>query len=437
MEHSLEEYKLDNGLHVVLENIPYRSSGTVCVALPIGSRAEKEAEFGYSHFVEHMLFKGTKTRSNDDITDMLDSCGGFSNASTSQDLTNYYITLPKDNILNGIEIVADMYYNSIMPQAEFEKERDVIVEEIKVYLDRPDWLLWDIAYEQYYGDKSELGHPILGPMDHIQATTREDLMGYYHNHYDIKGSVLSVAGMLWQTPEGKGYLLNAIDKYFGITPPELKGNLSTEYGTYPASPKPSFYHYDKDMEQNQFLLSLPGTSITDTDGLRKLNIFTKLTGSGMSSRLAREVREKEGLCYSIYAHSQHHTNEGLWSVYCGTSKEQYEKALALSISVIQESLHKGPRDHSEYQRAVNRIIGTDSIFMENSDSRANYNISSIVYHNRLRIHEEETKKYNELNPEETWDFVRNMWKDSKYSIASIGPLSKETKANPIFQPSIL
>ena len=197
---AIEKFELRNGLQVVLENIPYRNSATVGVWIPVGSRYENRTQMGYSHFTEHLLFKGTKRRTYKGISLEIDRLGGHMNASTSKEITNYYITLSPKFIDIALDVLSDIFFNSTMPQKEFDVEKKVILEEIKMGQDNPDDLLFDIFYQDAFGD-TPLGRPIIGTLDSIENSNCDELKEYYNSQYGSKGTVLSIAGGLWSTDQ--------------------------------------------------------------------------------------------------------------------------------------------------------------------------------------------------------------------------------------------
>ena len=190
MKSAIEKITLGNGLTVLLENIPHRTSATVGLWLPVGSRFETKKESGFSHFVEHMLFKGTKKRHYTELSRAIDRLGGHMNASTSKEITDYYISLSGRYLPIALDVLSDMFFDSLFSKDEFESEKKVIVEELKMGEDQPDDFLFDLFYEYQVGDNS-LGRPIAGKPSGIARATRDDLYAYYCTHYGPEGAVLS------------------------------------------------------------------------------------------------------------------------------------------------------------------------------------------------------------------------------------------------------
>lgn len=222
MKAELESYSLDNGTRIVLENIPHRSSATMGIWIPQGSRLENSSELGYSHFTEHMLFKGTENRSYTDISKEIDRLGGYMNASTSREVTNYYITLSSKHINTGLDVLSDMYYNSVFADTEFNVEKKVIIEEIKMGEDNPDEYMFDLFYLDSYGD-SPIGRNIAGTLQSITNSTRDQLDDFYQKSYGPEGSVISLAGALYNSDPAKDRLKKQLAKFFDKNDSRLKG----------------------------------------------------------------------------------------------------------------------------------------------------------------------------------------------------------------------
>ncbi len=426
--HSIETFSLGNELKVVLENIPYRNSASVGVWVPIGSRCELSSEMGYSHFTEHMLFKGTKNRNYQQISLEIDRLGGYMNASTSKEVTNYYITLSPKFIIIALDVLSDMFFESIIPDAEFTIEKKVILEEIKMGQDNPDDYLFDIFYQDFFGD-TPLGRPIPGTLDSIESSTREMLYSYYTKCYSSQNSVLSLAGGLWSSETEKGKLKSMIQKFFGDR------HISEEKSSFESTnqdkqeKKRLVHHQNKKLEQVHFLFGLPGISEMDENDVA-FQVFTHLIGGTMSSRLFRKLREENGLCYSVSSFHSQYYDEGLWGVYCGTSKESFLESIKLMLEVLKASITKMIPE-KEVSEAKAGLSGLIELSMELPIRRAGYNAKSLLYHGGLRDWREHIRKIEAVQPEQVLEDVQTLWSGKEYILTSLGDLDAEKTENDI------
>ena len=422
----LETFTLSNGLQVVLENIPYRSSLTAGIWVPIGSRFENDSEMGYSHFTEHMLFKGTKKRSYQDISLEVDRLGGYMNASTSREITNYHITISSKFYGIVLDILSDIFYDSIFPEKEFEVEKKVILEEIKMSKDNPDDLLFDYFYEDIFGN-NQMGRPIAGTLESISDSNREKLNNYYLYKYGPKGSVLSIAGNLWNNDKEELVFRNTISQFFDRNH-FFKGEPSLKFATsYSMIESGSIKHYFKDLEQLHFAFALPGIGEVVKGKENYIGLYTHLMGGTMSSRLFRKLREENGLCYSVGAYHSKYYHEGVWCIYCGTSEDTFMKSIDLMFVEVNKSL-KGDISEKEFNETKTGFSGSIELSMESSSRRAGYNARSIIYHGELRNWEDKLVEVSKVTLEQTLSELKSIWKGKPFVLTSLGDLdSKETE----------
>lgn len=300
---------LDNGLRVASELLPGVESVSVNVTADVGARHEKESENGISHLLEHMAFKGTRTRSARDIAEAFDSIGGHLNAYTSMELTVYYAKVLKGDIRIAVDILGDIMQNSVFDKDELAREQDVIIQEIGMHYDAPDDLIVD-----YFDDaafpRQPLGRSILGSEKQVASYTRDDLIAYMGTHYKAPDLVISAAGNVDH------------DAFVGMV---------KEYFDLPASPagpafEPASYHggdvrIKRNLEQLHLLMGLPAVSMHSPDHYA-LQLYSNILGGGMSSRLFQEVREKRGLAYTVYSMGSAYEDCGILSIYAATAPER-------------------------------------------------------------------------------------------------------------------
>lgn len=351
----IEKHTSENGLRVVLENIPSVRSVTIGVWILTGSRNEIQTNNGISHLIEHMMFKGTKTRSAKDIAEAFDSIGGQVNAFTSKEYTCYFARVMDTHKEHALEVLSDMFFNSTFDETELEKEKKVVSEEIKMYEDAPDDIVHDLLAKAAYGEHS-LGYPILGTDKQLESFTREDLFAYKNKFYNPSNLVISVAGNV------KAEFITQVESHFNQFENESKSNLIE---------KPTFIAEDlrrsKDTEQAHLCFGYEGISIHD-ERYSSLAVLNNVLGGSMSSRLFQEVREENGLAYAVYSGHSSHLDSGLLTVYAGTGNE----SLPLLKSTIEATIDKlasvGITD-SELKNSQEQLKGQIMLSLENTSSR--------------------------------------------------------------------
>lgn len=351
------KYQLKNGLRVVLEKIPTCRSVSFGIWVKTGSRYEHEHNNGISHLIEHMLFKGTEKYSARQIAEEFDGIGGNVNAFTSQEYTCYYTKVLDQHLPLAMDILSDMYFNSLLKQEELEKEKNVILEEISMYEDTPDDLVHDLIAKAAYGDHS-LGYPILGTEENLIQMQPTDLKTYMDDHYHVNNTVISLAGNIDDS------MIQLIEQYFGSFT-----NVKSESSIV----KPHFLgdqiFRSKKTEQNHICLSLPGCSLKD-DNLYAMVLLNNAIGGGMSSRLFQEIREDRGLAYSIYSYHSAHVDSGLFTIYAGTAPKQTEEVLEVTMDVLDKIInHK--LSESELRKGKEQLKGSLILSLESTSSRMN------------------------------------------------------------------
>ena len=420
----LETFTLANGLQVALENIPYRNSLTAGIWTPVGSRVETDAEMGYSHFTEHMLFKGTKNRSYQDISLEVDRLGGYMNASTSKEVTNYHITISSKFYKVVFDILSDIFYDSTFPNKEFEVEKKVILEEIKMSKDNPDDLLFDYFYEDVFGD-TQMGRPIAGTIESITDSNREKLYQYYISKYGVSGAVLSIAGNLWNSDAEELEFKNSLNHFFDRSH-QFLGKPSLNLANAVTMRKEGrVKHYFKDLEQLHFAFGIPGIGENYQGKNTFIDLYTQLMGGTMSSRLFRKLREENGLCYSVGAYHSKYFYEGLWFVYCGTSEDTFMQAIDLMLVEMNKSL-KGDISLKEFEETKSGLSGSIELSMESSSRRAGYNARSLLYHGKLRYWEERLDLIKDTTLEEMIGQLTTNWTKQNYVLTSLGDLDSQS-----------
>ncbi|MEW9697669.1 M16 family metallopeptidase [Paenibacillus sp. SI8] len=351
------KYRLHNGLRVVMEQIPTFRSVSFGIWVKTGSRNEKPEINGISHFIEHMLFKGTERHSAKDIAEIFDGIGGNVNAFTSKEYTCYYAKVLDEHLPLAMDVLSDMFFNSTFDEGEMEKEKNVIYEEISMYEDTPDDLVHDLVAKAAYG-KHALGYTILGTQDNLSAMKPDDLRSYMKQFYNTENIVLSIAGNI---DDGVKEL---IENHFGSF---VQSGVETDYDA-PDFLGDLIFHAKK-TEQNHICLSLPGLSLQE-DNLYPMVLLNNAIGGGMSSRLFQEIREKRGLAYSVYSYHSSHIDSGMFTIYTGTAPKQTDEVLKVTLELLHDIAVKG-MTVSELQKGKEQLKGSLILSLESTSSRMN------------------------------------------------------------------
>ena len=355
----IKKYTCQNGVRVILENIPTVRSVAIGVWIGTGSRNETLSNNGISHFLEHMFFKGTKTRSALDIAEAFDSIGGQVNAFTSKEYTCYYAKVLDNHAPFALDVLADMFFNSTFEEEELVKEKNVVYEEIKMYEDTPDDIVHDLLSKAIYENHS-LGYPILGTEETLATFTGNTLKDYVHNMYTPDRVVISIAGNIDES------FIKEVEKIFGSYE---GGQRKTE------EEKPTFHMNQvarkKDTEQAHLCLGYEGLQVGHED-IYDLIILNNILGGSMSSRLFQEVREKRGLSYSVFSYHSAFEDTGIVTLYGGTGAKQ----LDVLFETIQETLATLKRDgitDKELANSKEQLKGSLMLSLESTNSRMSRN----------------------------------------------------------------
>jgi len=352
---SFEFYRLKNGVRVVLVPMLGVESTSVGVYIATGSRYETRKNNGVSHFLEHMVFKGTKKYPTMRETSYLEGLGAIQNAWTDVDATCYWTKIPADHWTRGLDLMADLALAPTIPEADLEIERGVILEEINRRDDRPDEIVSEALLERMFAPNA-LGLPTLGPAEVIASLKREDFVGYHKAQYVSGRIVVALAGKI-NVSEAK----KQVEELFGQLPP-ADGLASEEYRDTQGAPH-TIIRSKKLAAQAHLELGFRG--VTDSDPRRyALSLLTTYLGRGLSSRLFMELREKRGLCYAVRADEARWTDCGLWSVYAGVALDKLEQAIEGILGEI-----KRVKDHKltadEVAAAKEKVRGPLVFSMEN------------------------------------------------------------------------
>ncbi|MBM7579906.1 M16 family metallopeptidase [Jeotgalibacillus terrae] len=348
----ITRYTCKNGLRIVYEHIPSVRSAAVGIWIGTGSRDETPENNGISHFIEHMLFKGTKERSARKIAEEFDRIGGHVNAFTSKEYTCFYAKVLDNHAKHALDVLADMFFNSVYDPEELEKEKNVVLEEIKMYEDTPDDIVHDLLGEAVYG-KHPLGYPILGTESTLKSFTSEDLKKYVYEMYRPEDVVISAAGNI-----GPDFI-KEIESLFEDYTSSIEDKKDNEI------PEFHYTHLSrrKETEQAHLCLGFDGLPIGHEDTY-SLIVLNNVLGGSMSSRLFQDVREDKGLAYSVFSYHSAHRDSGLLTIYAGTGAEQLDElydTIQSTLSKLKaDGLTADELDSSKEQLKGNLVLGLES-----------------------------------------------------------------------------
>jgi predicted Zn-dependent peptidase len=349
---------LSNGLRVVMEPIPNFRSVSFGIWVKTGSRHETKANNGISHFIEHMLFKGTERFSAKQIAETFDSIGGNVNAFTAKEYTCYYAKVLDEHLPIAVDVLSDMFFNSAFASEELEKERNVILEEISMYDDTPDDLVHDLIAKAAYAD-NPLGFSILGTEENLLGMEPEHLREYMKDRYSVADTVISIAGNI---DEHK--VTQLLEQKFG----SFNNQGSAARVAAPTFTGESLFH-SKKTEQNHICLALPGCPLNDPK-LYAMILLNNAIGGGMSSHLFQEIREKRGLAYSVYSYHTAHLDSGLFTIYIGTAPKQTKEVLDITMEVLHRLKTSGLSEE-ELRKGKEQLKGSFILSLESTSSRMN------------------------------------------------------------------
>jgi len=379
----IEKHTSNNGLRIVLEKIPAVRSVTIGIWVRTGSRNENEINNGISHFLEHMFFKGTATRSASDIAEAFDAIGGQVNAFTSKEYTCFYARVLDTHKDYALEVLADMFFNSAFDPEEMEREKKVVYEEIKMYEDTPDDIVHDLLARASYGGHP-LGYPILGTENHLRTFTPETLREYIHKQYIPENVVVSVAGNV------DSDFISRVESYFG--------NYSSTHERSKIQ-KPTFLsekiERHKETEQAHLCIGYNGLPL-GANNVYSLIILNNVLGGSMSSRLFQEVREKRGLAYSVFSYHSSFLDHGLLTIYAGTGKDQLPLLQETIESTIITLKEKGLSD-KELRNSKEQLKGSLMLSLESTNSRMSRNGKNELLLQRHRTLDEMIQEIDAVN----------------------------------------
>ena len=402
---------LPNGIRVVVKGMEGLLSVTMGILVGTGAAYETDKEDGISHFIEHMQFKGTTTRTAFEISDAFDALGAQVNAFTGKDATCYYAKATSDHAGEAFALLSDLFLNSTFPEEEMVREKGVVVEEINMDEDTPDDLCLDLLARASYGTEN-YGRNILGPATNVQGFTREDIFAYKNERYCPQNIVIAFAGNI-----SLDEAASLAERYFGEM--ECKNfqdrtkNVVWQSGNI---------FRKKPIEQAHFALAFP-TVGRNHDDVAALQVMNAIFGGGMSSRLFKRVREELGLAYSVYSYTSLYEETGSLTVYAGVNPQKAEEAAKAVIDVINTFVKEGMRDE-ELSRGKEQLRASTIYSQESTSSQMLLYGKHLLFRNEAYDLEKRMDELAAVTQEDIRRVISENFDFSRASVASVGNLKK-------------
>lgn len=403
-----KKYHLNNGIPLIVERIGNVHSVALGIWVKVGSRYEPSEKNGISHFLEHMFFKGTKKRSAQEIAIEIDSIGGDLNAFTSKEITTFYIKVLDEYIDRGIDLITDIFLHSTFPEADIEKEKSIIREEIKMVEDTPDDYIHDLFYQSVWGENG-IGQPVLGRRETVKSFSGGDIVAHIKKYYGTKDTVISCAGNF--DPDKLLYSLNHL---LG----DLRRGSEPKTGASPVF-NPATSVHPKDLSEVHSCVGVRALPQRSPDRYA-LHLLNAILGAGVSSRLFQEIREKRGLAYSIYSFIASYVDTGILGVYAGTSKKKVVEVIELIVKEM-----KGLKDtitDDELRRAKDQLKGNLILGLESTHSRMQNIARQEIYHERYFSPEEIISAIDEVPMKRIKELSAELITDGSIALTVLGPV---------------
>ena len=401
---------LPNGMRVVTEHMPNVRSVSVGIWIGTGSREESPADTGISHFIEHMVFKGTKNRSAEQIARSVDSIGGGLDAFTSKELVSYNVKVLDEHLPEAFDVVADLVRNPLFMEADIEKEKGVILEELKMEVDNPEYLIHEIFSSNFWKGHA-LGRPILGTKQTIRAFDRDKVEKYYKQFYTPSNILITAAGNLDHRK-----LVRLAERYFG----DLKKSRTTKLEEKPTPHAPLVFRDKDSLEQVHVYLGVPSIPMPHEERFA-CYILNAMLGGGMSSRLFQNIREKQGLAYTVYSELTMYRDAGCMLIYAGTSLKIAGKVIESIVHELRELVDKKVTPE-ELRRAKDHLKGSFVLGLESTSSRMGNLARQELYFKRFFSLDEMLDNVERVTAEEVQKLARQFFDPNRMAVAMLGRL---------------
>lgn len=412
---------LSNGVRVLSEPMPQMVSATIGIWVENGSRYEQTQQNGVSHFIEHLLFKGTKRRSAAQIAEEIDAVGGVLNAFTGKEYTCYYAKVLGEDVKMTTELLADIFLESVFAPEEIDRERQVVLQEISQAEDTPDDFIHDL-FNLHFWQGHPLSLPICGSVDTVNAIDRELMISFMADRYRAERVLIAAAGAV-----DHDRLVADCERLFG----SIRGDSKHTEIEAPRE-RVMVLNYPKKLEQAHLCIGSPGLSQAAPLRYAAYLLNTAL-GGGMSSRLFQEVREKRGRVYSIYSFLSAFLDCGYFGIYAGTSPEWVDEVIEVSLNEIAKVAREGLRN-DELARAKSQLKGNMLLGMESTDSRMNRLARNELYFHRDIPLEEIVRGIESVSNEQVIELASSCFKPDRMGLVMLGDLKGRELGPAVFQP---
>jgi predicted Zn-dependent peptidase len=403
---------LDNGLRLITETMPHVRSVTIGVWLMRGSRHESDECSGIAHFVEHMLFKGTDTRSAEDIAQAIDSIGGQLDAFTAKEYASYYIKVLDEHLPLAVDLLADIVLRPAFAGDELDREKKVILEEIKMVEDTPDDLVHEL-FTQHFWEGHPLGRPILGTRETVEALTTRKLTDYFRGAYVAQNMIVSAAGNLEHAR-----VRDLVASVFRSLPPS-----GDPFGEDPPRVVPQVVTRTKDLEQSHLCLGTNSYPQSHDDRYVSYILNTVLGGS-MSSRLFQNVREKRGLAYSVFSGLSAYRDAGNITIYAGCANEAVAEVIDLCVEELR-GMKRAPVPDAELRRAKDHLKGSLMLSLENTASRMSHLARQEIYFDRHFGLDETLAGVERVTADDVRRVASDLFADGSLAATVLGPVAPD------------
>ncbi len=405
---------IDNGLRVLTTHVPAAQSAATAFFVRVGSRNEEPKINGLSHFIEHMLFKGTENLPEATlIAQAVEGAGGNLNAYTSKELTCYWNNLPYEQAKIGIEILADMIQHSLFEAVEIDRERTVVQQEIRRTFDNPGSFVGELLARAVFGNQP-IGWPIAGCIESVDAIQSSDLLRHMTKHYKAENAVLSVSGNIQHEQ-----VVEWASAAFKDLP---RGSAPTALASTPGRPDDYIQLDPRELEQTNIALSMRGLARKDPDR-HAFDLMSTALGRGMSSRLFQEVRERRGLAYSVSAGGARYSDTGSFTVNAGVTRENQEAAIEVILSELRKLVDE-PIDENELQRTKDYVCGSFRLSLETPMALGQHYGTQLLMDDEIEQPEETVSALRAVSSEKIQQVAKRVIGPSTFSIAVVGPTAE-------------
>ena len=410
---------LDNGVRVVLERMSSLRSVALGVWANVGSRYEVKGEEGLSHFIEHMMFKGTRNRTASQISNEIDALGGEMNAFTTHEATAFYVKVLDQQVGAAFDLLADIFHHSRFGARDIEKEKQIVLEEIRTVQDDPEDYIHELHAKDVLGNHP-IGRPILGTTRAMQQLDRRGLLHYKHKHYRPENTIVAVAGNF---PFSQ--LLDQVNEYFGQWQGEGAATPSRkiENDRWPDQPKAHQSLHQKPLEQVHLCVGFKGLATGDPDRYAA-HILNTILGGGVSSRLFQEVREKRGLAYTIYSHLSSFLDGGTLTVYAATRPTEVGAVIDQICKETKKLCRRGLAV-KELERTKTQLKGSLMLGLEGTYGRMNKLAKDELYQGRHVTLQEMVKAIDRISPDQIRQLSQKLLDLKELVVTALGPIPRK------------